>query len=172
MQKLIFTGPECSGKTTLTRKLAQALDLPYTTEYVRAYLDQRKSSNYEVYASELPQIVYGQIAAEQKFRREPLLICDTNILSNLVYIEYYFKTVPNWLAELFKIHCGGYYILLKPNIPFKFDPQRTGGQERQNLFYLFKKKLEAHNLDFSIVETEGEAERLALAKAKCLELIT
>ena len=158
MQKFIFTGPECSGKTTLTQRLAKILNLPYTTEYVRTYLDHRQSSNYTVYACELPRIVYGQIACEQKFKEQPLLICDTNILSNLVYVEYYFKMSPKWLGELFEIHSGGYYILLKPNIPFQSDPQRKGGQERQDLFYLFKNKLEEHDLDFSIVEVEGEDE--------------
>ena len=170
MKKIIFTGPECSGKTTLTQRLAKTLKLPYTSEYVRHYLNLRKGSNYKVYACELARIVYGQIVHEHQFGEAPMVIYDTNILSNLVYIEYYFKVSPNWLHRIFKRHCAGFYILLKPNIPFQPDPQRTGGQERQDLFYIFRAKLKEHDLDFSVINSSRETERLKIAMKKCLEL--
>ena len=38
MLKIIVTGPESSGKTTLTKKLSKHFKTPYVEEYSRLYL--------------------------------------------------------------------------------------------------------------------------------------
>ena len=38
MSKVIVTGPECSGKTTLCKALSKYFKIPISNEYAREYL--------------------------------------------------------------------------------------------------------------------------------------
>ena len=40
MLKIIVTGPESSGKTTLCKALSTHFEIPFTEEYARKYLDE------------------------------------------------------------------------------------------------------------------------------------
>ena len=154
--KFILTGPECTGKTTLAKRLAKDFKTLWNPEFVRIYLDKRFKyiQSYTIYHYELSNIASGQVISEYHLAKQAsrLLVCDTNILSNIVYIKYYFKIVPAWLERLFNSNNQGFYILLSPNIPFEKDPQREGDKSRQLLFKIFKKTLETHHLPFIIID--------------------
>ena len=45
MLKIIVTGPESSGKTTLCKEISNQFNIPFTTEYAREYLE-KKGVNY------------------------------------------------------------------------------------------------------------------------------
>ncbi|MCB0706487.1 MAG: ATP-binding protein, partial [Saprospiraceae bacterium] len=40
IKRILITGPESSGKTTLARSLAEAQDEPWVPEYAREYLEK------------------------------------------------------------------------------------------------------------------------------------
>ena len=39
MKKIVLVGPECTGKSTLTKELAAHFEAPYVTEYARKYIE-------------------------------------------------------------------------------------------------------------------------------------
>ncbi len=166
--KFILTGPECTGKTTLAKRLAQDFKTIWNPEFVRTYLDKRfkYTQNYKIYHYELSNIVSGQVISEYHLAKQAskLLVCDTNILSNLVYIKYYFKILPTWLAELFSSNNRGFYILLSPTIPFEKDPQREDEQNREILFKIFKKTLETYKLPFIVIHDSEKEKRYKKVK--------
>ena len=63
IKKIVFTGPECSGKSTLSKAIAKKMQLPLVEEYARQYLNSL-GRNY-IY-SDLAQIAKGQLNAEKK----------------------------------------------------------------------------------------------------------
>ena len=44
MIKIAVTGPESSGKTTLSRSLSEHFKTPYITEFSRTYLEKKNGS--------------------------------------------------------------------------------------------------------------------------------
>ena len=40
MKKVVVIGPECTGKSTLTKALSQHFNCPYRQEYAREYIAQ------------------------------------------------------------------------------------------------------------------------------------
>ena len=57
MPKIILTGPESSGKTTLCKALSQHFHLPFSKEYAREYLD---GLNRDYNQDDLLKIAKGQ----------------------------------------------------------------------------------------------------------------
>ena len=80
IKKIVFTGPECSGKTTLSNAIAKIINAPIVNEYAREYLhDLDREYSY----SDLLKIAKGQIELEesQKYSKSNsgVIICDTNL---------------------------------------------------------------------------------------------
>ena len=80
MYKIIVTGPECSGKTTLIKKLSQHFKISFAKEYAREYLEK----NGLVYEqNDLLKIAQKQIEKEKKFN-----LLDTDLLTIKIWSEY------------------------------------------------------------------------------------
>ena len=84
MKRIVITGAESTGKTTLARALSAHFNEPYSEEYVRSFVD---SINRTILKSDFNNITEGQRALEASARNQAdkLVFHDTNILSNLVY---------------------------------------------------------------------------------------
>ena len=76
-------GPESSGKTTLSRALAERFDGTWVAEFARGYLEARSG---QLVPADLPVIARGQAASEDHLARlaGPLLITDTRSPSDLL----------------------------------------------------------------------------------------
>ena len=55
MLKIIVTGPESSGKTTLCKALSKHYKLPFTKEYARKYLADMGKNNEAFYERFSPE---------------------------------------------------------------------------------------------------------------------
>ena len=76
IKKIVFTGPECSGKTQLSKQIAKHFGLIWVKEYARQYLNNLgRLYNY----SDLKKIAQGQLNLEKQYSNNDLLICDTNL---------------------------------------------------------------------------------------------
>ena len=61
MLKIIVTGPESSGKTTLCKALSEHFKIPSTEEYAREYLN---NLGREYKEEDLIEIAKGQLQSE------------------------------------------------------------------------------------------------------------
>ena len=61
VKHIVITGPESSGKTTLTKALAKAFKTGYTEEYSREYLNCNSKYKQE----DLLKIAQGQLQKEK-----------------------------------------------------------------------------------------------------------
>ena len=76
MKKIVFTGPESSGKTTISQAVAKKYNLPIVEEYARKYLTKlNRQYKYE----DLIEIAKGQLKSEEKKSDNEIIICDTNL---------------------------------------------------------------------------------------------
>ena len=150
MKRVVVTGAECTGKSTLTQALSAHYGEPWTAEYVREYVDQisRKLKH-----EDLDPIARGQIAAEDAVlpKAERFVLHDTNLLSSILYAKHYFSAEIDWVEKAFMSREYTLYLLCLPDeIPWQSDPgQRESPSARINFHGYFKESLDRLELPYT-----------------------
>lgn len=149
MKRIVLTGAECTGKSTLAQALSCHYREPWTTEFVRGYVDQL---DRELIQADLEEIFRGQIASEDAgwAKSKHFVIHDTNLLSSIIYANHYFETTCDWVNEVFLKRNYTLYLLCSPNgIRWEDDPgQRDSPSAREELNSMFKESLEKFKLPY------------------------
>lgn len=155
-----IVGPECSGKTTLARALAEHLEVPWVEEYARGYLTGR--SAYD--EADLEAIAKGQIAleADAVAGSARVVVLDTDLLVIWVWWREKYGAVPGWLDDALGSQAPRHYLLTRPDISWEADPLRESPLDRERLFDVYQDALAARGSRFDVIEGLGEA-RLAAA---------
>ena len=150
--KIVFTGPECSGKTDLSIYIAQKYSFGYVKEVAREYLE--KSNNIYGYES-MTAIAKYQIAEEQFIDQNyDSICCDTDLLTIIIWSEEKFGKVDPYIIELWKADLPDLYFLCAPDIPWEYDPQRENPFDRDRLFEIHKMILQSNSLPFHVVSKD------------------
>ena len=157
-------GPECSGKTTLARQLAQSLGAPWLPEFARSYLEGR--ADYS--EADLERIARGQLAAEIALVEagHPVIVLDTDLIVIQVWWQEKYGHVPAWVEQQLRRQAPRVYLLAKPDLPWQPDPQRESPADRERLFGVYREALDAYGYPHTEIAGEGDA-RYRLAEA-CL----
>jgi len=152
MLKIIVTGPESSGKTTLCKEISNQFNIPFTTEYAREYL-KNKGVNYN--QSDLLEIAKGQFISEGGLNQQ-LSLQDTDLITIKIWSEYKYGNCDNWILEQIAKQKSEnrFYLLCKPDIPWKADPLRENPTNREELFEIYKEELEKLKHNYVIIEGE------------------
>ena len=146
MDKIIVTGPESSGKTTLCNNIASHFKLSYSKEYARKYL---KKIGKEYIQEDLLKIAKGQLNLEKVNK-----ILDTDLITIKIWSEYKFGNCDNWILNKIEEQKNEirFYLLCKPDISWESDPLRENPNDRMKLFEIYKMELENLGHKYHIVE--------------------
>ncbi|MCZ6726749.1 MAG: ATP-binding protein [Acidobacteria bacterium] len=165
MIRVVVTGSECTGKTTLAQALAEHYGTFCVPEYARQFVLEKGAP--PVYR-DVEAIARGQIALEdslvsQAAEASPLLIQDTDLLSTVVYSRHYYGDCPGWVEEAQRNRGAELYLLADIDVPWAPDgDQRDRGGQREAMQTLFRQALIERGLHF--VEIQGSrADRSRLA---------
>jgi NadR type nicotinamide-nucleotide adenylyltransferase len=123
MKKVVVLGPESTGKSTLSEKLAAHFNTVWTPEYAREYLDEL-GRPYE--QGDLLEIARGQLRLEDEKARQAsrLLICDTDLYVLKVWSEHKYGHADPRILEQIAARPYDLYLLTYIDIPWQEDPQR------------------------------------------------
>ena len=158
MLKVALTGPESSGKTTLTLALAEYFDAPHLLEYSRTFLNELTRPYVE---EDLVPIASGQLVQEKEVEKggAPLYFCDTSLLVMRVWGLYKFGRSDDQIEEMLLAHPADLYLLCRPDIAWAPDPLREHAsiEDREALFRLYKQNLDEFQLPYGIVEGKEQA---------------
>ena len=141
MYRVVITGAESTGKTTLTRQLAAHFEAPISREFVRDFVE---SIDRPIRVKDLGAIMKGQINYESEAcKNSPRIVFhDTNLLSNSIYAEYYFKEQPKALESTLSHTKYDLYLFCQNEIPWQPDgEQRDSPQARNEIHIAFEKHL-------------------------------
>ena len=165
--RVVLTGPESSGKSTLAQDLSEAMGQPFASEAARAYLAEKPFRGLE----DLLAIHRAQRqASEELVSRNPegradslsVTIEDTDALTTWIWAEVKFGQVPEEIQVDFAQHPPMLYLLCHPEIPWQPDPLRENPMDRERLFDRHVALLEAYG--FAHVVLRGDrSQRLAEA---------
>jgi len=153
MPKIIVTGPESSGKSTLCKALSAHFKIPYSEEFARGFLDEL-GRNYK--KDDLLKIAKGQLNSEENTQ-----LLDTDLITIKIWSEYKYGSCDKWiLAQIEKQKSENrFYLLCKPDISWEADPLRESPTNRNELFEIYKKELESLAQNYFIVEGEERKEK-------------
>jgi len=134
--RVVVTGSESTGKTTLAARLAAHYGTAWTPEFARAYVDALARP---LARDDVEPIARGQLASERhaETRADRLLVLDTDVLSTLVYGEHYYGHAPEWIEAALRRHPASLYLLCDVDVPWVPDPQRDRGDAREEMHALF-----------------------------------
>ena len=166
MLKVVVTGPESSGKTTLARTLAAHYQVPWVEEYARNYIEQLARPYQE---ADLLRIAQGQTQVEDKAAQNhpPLLICDTSLLVIYVWSHYHYGRCHPWIEQQLARRPVDHYLLCRPDLPWQPDPQRENPHDRPELFARYEKAL--HEKSYTVVFGRGNVRlNTAISAVDCL----
>lgn len=168
--RVVLTGPECTGKTTLAADLASAFGTPWLPEMARAYAAERAAKGQLLAAADVDLIAARAIAAEDAAEdaalaaMPPLLVLDTDLLSTVTYARHYYGASSAWLEGEARARRAQLYLLCAPDIPWIPDGIRDRPDRRDELFSEFDRVLTEFGADVTVVRGSGNA-RLAAAMA-------
>lgn len=140
LQRIVVTGSECTGKTTLAGELATHYRTLWVPEYSRKYADARAGV---LGYNDVEPIARGQIAAEDACiaQAERVLIQDTDLLSTVVYSYHYYEACPEWVEQIAHERIASLYLFLHPDVPWVADGIRDRGHMREDMHRIFHEAL-------------------------------
>ena len=159
MLKIIVTGPESSGKTTLCKALSKHYNLPFTIEFAREYLTDL-GKNY--LQEDLLKIATGQLENEQLIiNNQQISLHDTDLITLKIWSDYKYGNCNNWILEQIekqKVE-NRFYLLCKPDLKWDYDPLRENPTNRNELLEIYKQELENLGHKFLIIKGEDRNEQ-------------
>jgi hypothetical protein len=147
--KIAFTGPESTGKSTLSSWLSAEMNLPLIEEYAREYLTEKK----EYLQEDLDLIARGQV---HLYSKESSFIADTEMTVMKVWSEVKYDSCSDLIQKLFDAQYFDVYFLCAPDIPWEDDPLRENPKDRNEIFELYLKLLEEQKVNYKIISGEFE----------------
>jgi NadR type nicotinamide-nucleotide adenylyltransferase len=167
--RVVLTGSESTGKSTLAAALAAHYDAELVPEFVREFAERK---NGPIELADHGPIARGQIALEDEHiaRATRLVVQDTDLLSTVVYCEHYFGTCPAWIREAAAARRPDLYLLMDIDVPWVADGVRDRGEQREEMQQLFRDAAAASGAAVAIVHGSWD-ERLQRAVDAIDELL-
>ncbi|MCB2376079.1 ATP-binding protein [Hymenobacter sp. BT635] len=161
MLRVALTGPESTGKTTLSRQLAEHYQTTWAPEYAREYLEKHGPA-YTL--EDLEHIARGQVAAEEAAAAQArrVFFCDTDLLVIKVWAEHAFGQCPEWVKHRIQQQHYDLVLLLGIEIPWEADPLREHPNHRQYFYSIYHTELSSQMSNFAEISGSPQ-ERLEQA---------
>ena len=151
MKKIVITGPESSGKSTLAKLLSQYYNSTLIDEYAVEYLNN-KIGKYDF--RDLLKIAKGQILLEDNAisnNSSKFIFCDTDLITIKIWSKVRYNKVSQKIMRIIRKRQYDYYLLCKPDIPWTYSKFRENPNDRDWLLGLYEKELIKYNKEYSII---------------------
>lgn len=156
---VIVTGAESTGKSVLTRQLAEEFSAPFYPEYAREFLEK---SGHPYTRDEVVHIAHTQVAQMENALAsgEEWVFFDTWLIITKVWMEVVYGEAPPFINRALSHYPASLYLLCDTDIPWEPDPLReNGGENREILSGIYRNHLESLGARYSVVSGKGEERR-------------
>jgi nicotinamide riboside kinase len=151
IKKVVITGPESTGKTMLTEKLASHFKTTWIPEYARGYiLGLNRKYTYD----DVEHIALEQIRREKEFLLSAnlFLFYDTHLIVTKIWFIQVFGHYPGWIDGEIESAAIGLFLVCNTDIPWVPDPVReNGGEMRKVLLDMYIREIESFGIPWRLV---------------------
>lgn len=156
MIRIAIIGPESTGKSELSRALAEYFNCPWEAELARQYIENLdRSYTYD----DVVEIARLQVQQEKKYENKNLeyeyVFFDTELIITKVWFEYKYSIAPDFLKERLAIRFFDFCLLCAPDIPWKYDPVRENSEKREFFFDWYEKEINELGTPYAIIKGVG-----------------
>ena len=171
MRKIVVTGPESSGKSTLALELSGAIHAWYVSEVAREYIDKLHRPYTE---PDLLMIAKEQLELEDSIEGESgaggRMVCDTDLITIRIWSEEKYSRCDPWIKEQTEQRPYDHWLLCKPDIPWESDPQRENPHDRDRLFAKYESLLQYLEKPYTVIHGDRE-QRMLMAVEACRKVL-
>jgi NadR type nicotinamide-nucleotide adenylyltransferase len=171
VRRVTVMGAESTGKTTLSRQLADVLPGHWLPEWARPWLEGLPAP--EVDEERMRVIWRAQLALQRSaagLRGRPFIVQDTDLFATVGFWETWDPAgVPEGLRDDAKATRSDLYLLTRSDIPFEPDPLRYGGDVRETSDAFWIDVAERYGLPYRVIASTTPEDRLDEARAIALE---
>lgn len=155
IKRIAITGPESTGKSTLSEKVAKHFKTIWVPEYARNYVG---SLNRPYNFNDVEKIAKIQLQQEDALLKKTnrIIFTDTELIVIKIWMEYKFNTVPEWVEKEISNRKYDLYLLCDIDLEWKYDPQREHPHKREYFFNYFKKELENRGFNYKIISGNSQ----------------
>jgi nicotinamide riboside kinase len=157
--KILVTGPESSGKTTLCNRLSDSFNLPIYEDFSRTYLELH--GKYYKY-KDLLKIAFLYVN-NLEVQEDNNYIQDTFLVNMKIWSLYKYGKCHSYVNDKLEQFSFDYVFLMKPDLPWIQDPYRENREDRDHLFEEYIKIFNTLNWDYNVIQGVGE-ERYQMAE--------
>lgn len=180
VKKVAIIGPESTGKSTLSARLANHYQTLWVPEYARQYLTEHGMAY--TYDS-LLTIAKGQIALEEEYLQKvqqpilsgagpersgsPLLFIDTDMYVMKVWCEFVYNKCHQWIIDQIVARHYDLYLLCNIDIPWSPDVLREypNPRPRQELFRMYQDILINQSTPWALISGDHDERLLSAISA-------
>ncbi|MCB9187797.1 MAG: ATP-binding protein [Flavobacteriales bacterium] len=152
MKKVVLTGPESTGKTTLCIQMGEEYDCPVVEEYARSYI-RELDRPYDL--NDLKRIAEGQIKLEERIHSASHMISDTDLLTIKIWSEYKYDACDQWILDNLNERLPDLYLLCYPDLIWESDPLRENPEDLMELYEIYLKEIKRLNVPYRIIKGSG-----------------
>ncbi len=163
-KRIVITGPESSGKSTLAAWLAQEFEVPMATEYARIHL--------ETFGAEYDESSVIAIAQQHLMHQQemvpmdaPLGIFDTDLINYKIWCDVAYSRCDASILRGIEQESCHVYLVCYPDLPWVADPLREHPNERLMLYERHLAEIRKTGRAYIVIRGEGEQRKDAAREA-------
>ncbi|MBQ3753963.1 MAG: thioester reductase domain-containing protein [Prevotella sp.] len=143
-------GPESTGKSTLTKQLADHYSMPYVEEYAKRIID---SKHGDICFEDMETIVKGHHRAIEEALQQntPLLFVDTDAIISKLWSNELFGQESPLIEEYIARQQFDHYLLLDVDLPWVNDVHRYRPNQREAFFSMCEEQLVKRKKSYTII---------------------
>lgn len=155
LKKILITGPESTGKSTLVKALAHHFQANYVSEYAREYIGKLDRPYEEI---DLLEIAKGQIKYEdiKVLESSSFLFVDTGLTVMHIWSQEKYGRTSDWVLQEMKTRTYDLYLVPDIDLEWTYDPQRENTDDRGRLMKLYQQSFDERGICYHLVKGEGE----------------
>lgn len=168
-KKIAIVGPESTGKSVLSEKLAKHYQTEWVQEYAREYLE---GLGRPYMREDLAEIAKGQLAAEDALigKANRLLVCDTNLVVIKIWSDVKYGECDQWIVDEMESRHYDLHLLMNIDLPWEYDPLREHPETRDFLFEKYEAELKRLASPYAIIGGDYR-QRFERAKAEIEKIL-
>lgn len=156
-----FFGPESTGKSTLSQKIARHFGAAHVPEYAKTVIEQK---NGHIDLADMDVIAKGHFRATQKALASgaDMVVTDTDALTTTIWSRWLYQSCPAWIDDLAAYEKPDITFLMDIDTPWVDDIHRYLPDDRENFLQACKDALTAAGRDYILLSGTWE-EKFAAA---------
>lgn len=157
MYKVALIGPESTGKTELSQRLAEYFGGKWIPEYAREYVENlgRKYTFDDVC-----EIAKKQIEDQNFYENDQthgFVFFDTDLIITKIWFEYCFQSIPDFVISQLNKNYFDLYLLCNYDLDWIPDTVREHGDDRNYFFDLYKNEIEKLAKPYAVISGRDES---------------